>query len=163
DVEQQAANWHLDGTLVALQAGELVGELRVEPSWSGFGELGMMVAADWRGRGVGTALVAAAVEWARARGLHKVTLSVFPHNGAAPVALEERRPRRARDRVGLVLDRLDRDDLVRRATQRLQLREQRRELLRRAHEQRAQLERLARRRLDSVQAEQLGRVLRAVG
>ena len=43
----------------------------------------MMVAADWRGRGVGTALVAAAIEWARARGLHKLTLSVFPHNDAA--------------------------------------------------------------------------------
>jgi RimJ/RimL family protein N-acetyltransferase len=42
-----------------------------------------MVAADWRGRGVGTALVAAAIEWARARGLHKLTLSVFPHNEAA--------------------------------------------------------------------------------
>jgi RimJ/RimL family protein N-acetyltransferase len=43
----------------------------------------MMVALDWRGRGVGTAFVAAAVEWARARGLHKLTLSVFPHNDAA--------------------------------------------------------------------------------
>ena len=83
DVEQQAASSQLDGTLVALAAGELVGELRVEPSWFGFGEIGMMVAADWRGRGVGTALVAAAVESARARGLHKLTLSVFPHNEAA--------------------------------------------------------------------------------
>ncbi|HSP72443.1 MAG TPA: GNAT family N-acetyltransferase [Gaiellaceae bacterium] len=83
DVDKQAANWQLDGTLVALAAGEVVGELRVEPSWFGFGEIGMMVAADWRGRGVGTALVAAAVEWARARGLHKLTLSVFPHNDAA--------------------------------------------------------------------------------
>ena len=83
DVDKQAANWQLDGTLVALAAGEVVGELRVEPSWFGFGEIGMMVAADWRGRGVGTALVAAAVEWGRARGLHKLTLSVFPHNDAA--------------------------------------------------------------------------------
>ena len=43
----------------------------------------MMVAAGWRGRGVGTALVAAAIDWARARGLHKLALSVFPHNHAA--------------------------------------------------------------------------------
>jgi RimJ/RimL family protein N-acetyltransferase len=83
DVDRLAARWELDGTLVALAAGELVGELRVEPSWFGFGEIGMMVAADWRGRGVGTALVAAAIEWARARGLHKLTLSVFPGNDAA--------------------------------------------------------------------------------
>lgn len=83
DVDKRAASWQLDGTLVALAAAEVVGELRVEPSWFGFGEIGMMVAADWRGRGVGTALVAAAVEWARARGLHKLTLSVFPHNDAA--------------------------------------------------------------------------------
>jgi GNAT superfamily N-acetyltransferase len=42
-----------------------------------------MVASGWRGRGVGTALVAAAIEWARARGLHRLSLSVFPHNEAA--------------------------------------------------------------------------------
>jgi ribosomal protein S18 acetylase RimI-like enzyme len=39
----------------------------------------MLVARDWRGRGVGTALVAAAIE----RGLHKLSLRVFPHNDAA--------------------------------------------------------------------------------
>lgn len=64
-------------------SGVVIGELRVEPSPFGFGEIGMMVAADWRGRGAGTALVAAAIEWARARDLHKLTLSVFPHNDAA--------------------------------------------------------------------------------
>jgi RimJ/RimL family protein N-acetyltransferase len=83
DVEKLAANWQLDGTLVALVDNVIVGEVRVEPSWFGFGELGMMVAADWRGRGVGTALVAAAIEWARARHLHKLALSVFPHNESA--------------------------------------------------------------------------------
>ncbi|MBA2358992.1 MAG: GNAT family N-acetyltransferase [Actinobacteria bacterium] len=83
DVEKGAANWQLDGTLVALVAGEVVGEVRVEQSSFGFGEIGMMVAADWRGRGVGAALVAAAIDWARTRGLHKLTLSVFPHNDAA--------------------------------------------------------------------------------
>jgi RimJ/RimL family protein N-acetyltransferase len=43
----------------------------------------MMVERAWRGRGVGTRLVEAAIEWARERGLHKLTLSVFPHNTAA--------------------------------------------------------------------------------
>jgi RimJ/RimL family protein N-acetyltransferase len=88
-VDQLAANWHLNGTLVALAHGVVVGELRVQPTSFGFGEIGMMVAADWRGRGVGTALVAAAIEWARAHGLHKLTLSVFPHNEAA-IALYRR-------------------------------------------------------------------------
>jgi RimJ/RimL family protein N-acetyltransferase len=83
DIDRRAARWELEGTLVALAGGEIVGELHVDESPFGFGELGMMVAAGWRGRGVGTALVAAAIEWARARGLHKLTLSVFPHNEAA--------------------------------------------------------------------------------
>jgi RimJ/RimL family protein N-acetyltransferase len=43
----------------------------------------MAVARDWRGRGVGSALLAAAVDWAREQGLHKLSLSVFPHNEAA--------------------------------------------------------------------------------
>ena len=83
DVDRLAASWTVDGTLVALADSVIIGEIRVDPSWMGFGEIGMMVAAGWRGRGVGTALVAAAVEWARARGLHKLSLSVFPHNEAA--------------------------------------------------------------------------------
>ena len=43
----------------------------------------MMVAAGWRGRGVGSALVAPAIDSSRDRGLHKLALSVFPHNEAA--------------------------------------------------------------------------------
>jgi RimJ/RimL family protein N-acetyltransferase len=83
DVEKRAASWDIERMLVAVAGGEIVGELVVIESGFGFGEIGMMVAADWRRRGVGTALVAAAIEWARARGLHKLTLSVFPHNEAA--------------------------------------------------------------------------------
>jgi RimJ/RimL family protein N-acetyltransferase len=83
DVEKRAASWQVEETLVALAEGLLVGELHLEQTPFGFSEIGMMVAADWRGRGVGTALVEAAIEWARERGLHKLTLSVFPHNDAA--------------------------------------------------------------------------------
>jgi RimJ/RimL family protein N-acetyltransferase len=83
DLEKRAASWHIDGTLVAVAAGEIVGLLHVEANSFGFGEIGMLVAADWRGRGVGTALVNEAIEWARSHGLHKLTLSVFPHNDAA--------------------------------------------------------------------------------
>jgi RimJ/RimL family protein N-acetyltransferase len=83
DVEARAASWTLDGTLVAVAGGEIVGSLHVERSRFGFGELGMTVAREWRGRGVGSAVLAAAIEWARERGLHKLSLSVFPHNAAA--------------------------------------------------------------------------------
>lgn len=83
DVDSLATNWKVDGTMVAVSDGVIVGEIKVDPSWMGFGEIGMMVAAGWRGRGVGTSLVAAAVQLARARGLHKLALSVFPHNDAA--------------------------------------------------------------------------------
>jgi len=83
DVERLAASWLLDGTIVALADGEVVGEIRVGRTSFGYGEIGMMVAARWRGRGVGAALVAAAIDWARANALHKLTLSVFPHNAAA--------------------------------------------------------------------------------
>ena len=83
DVEELAARWKIDGTLIAMARDAVIGEIRVEPTWMGYGEIGMMVSAEWRGRGVGTALLAAAIEWARVRGLHKLALSVFPHNLAA--------------------------------------------------------------------------------
>ena len=82
-MEERATSWRLDGTLVAIAVDEVVGLLRVEQSHFGFGEIGMMVARDWRGRGVGSALIAAAIDWGRENGLHKLTLSVFPHNEAS--------------------------------------------------------------------------------
>ena len=83
DVEKRAATWNLERSLVAVEAGTVVGELSVSESSFGYGEIGMMVAADRRGRGVGSALLTAAIDRARARGLHKLALSVFPHNEAA--------------------------------------------------------------------------------
>jgi RimJ/RimL family protein N-acetyltransferase len=83
DVEERAAIWRLDGMFVAVAADEIVGSLHVGRSSFGYGEIGMMVSRSWRGRGVGSALVATAIEWARENGLHKLTLSVFPHNEAA--------------------------------------------------------------------------------
>jgi ribosomal protein S18 acetylase RimI-like enzyme len=83
DVELRAATWTLEGTLVAIAGTELAGSLHVHPSPHGFGELGMAVAREWRGRGVGSALMASAIEWAREQGLHKLSLSVWPHNTAA--------------------------------------------------------------------------------
>jgi RimJ/RimL family protein N-acetyltransferase/3-hydroxyisobutyrate dehydrogenase-like beta-hydroxyacid dehydrogenase len=81
--EQFAAS--ADGSLVAVADGALVGLLHVEQR-RGVGEIGMLVDRSWRGRGVGTALVRAAIDRARADGLHKLSLEVFPHN-AAGIAL----------------------------------------------------------------------------
>jgi RimJ/RimL family protein N-acetyltransferase len=83
NIERRAANWILEGTVVAVAGGAIVGSLNVVQSRFGFGEIGMVVARDWRGRGVGTALLAAAIEWARRQGLHKLSLDVFVHNTAA--------------------------------------------------------------------------------
>lgn len=49
----------------------------------GLAHLGMAILDDYRGRGVGRLLLSAGVEWARARGCHKVVLEVWPHNERA--------------------------------------------------------------------------------
>jgi ribosomal protein S18 acetylase RimI-like enzyme len=70
-------------SIVADAGGDIVGMLAVQVSRFGYGDLGMLVDAEWRGRGVGSALVRAAIERARAQGLHKLCLEVFPSNTAA--------------------------------------------------------------------------------
>jgi len=75
--------------LVAEAGGEPVGELGLHLARYGVADLGMAVAAGWRGRGVGSALLAEAIDQARTAGAHKVALQVWPHNAAA-IALYER-------------------------------------------------------------------------
>jgi len=70
-------------SVVAVADRQIIGMLHIEVSRHGFGELGMLVDPGWRGRGVGSALVAAAIGWARGRELHKLCLEVFAHNTAA--------------------------------------------------------------------------------
>jgi ribosomal protein S18 acetylase RimI-like enzyme len=120
DVERRAANWKLEGLLVAVARDDIVGFVHVDASSHGFGEIGMAVARDWRGRGVGSALMAGAIEWARAEGLHKLSLSVFAHNAAA-VALyrkcgfveEGRRVQQYRRKNGELWDAIDMGLLLR--------------------------------------------------
>ena len=91
DVEERSALFARTaaGTLVAVADGRVVGMLHVDVGRHGFGELGMLVDRDWRGCGVGSALLQATVEWARGQGLHKLFLEVFAHNSAA-IALYRR-------------------------------------------------------------------------
>jgi L-amino acid N-acyltransferase YncA len=85
DIDARTERFRLSAseTIVAVGDGEVVGCLHLEASRHGFAELGMQVARSWRGRGVGSTLLAAAIEKARAEGLHKLSLEVFPHNEAA--------------------------------------------------------------------------------
>jgi len=74
---------------VADAGGEVIGMLRIDKAGYGVAELGMLVAAAWRRRGAGSALLGAAIAWAREAGAHKVALQVWPHNQAA-ISLYER-------------------------------------------------------------------------
>jgi RimJ/RimL family protein N-acetyltransferase len=58
------------------------------PASAHVADLGLMVAASHRRRGIGSALLEAAVGWARGSGVRKLELHVFPHNEAA-IALYE--------------------------------------------------------------------------
>jgi ribosomal protein S18 acetylase RimI-like enzyme len=67
----------------------------------------MLVAREWRGRGIGRALIKMAIAWGREHRLHKLSLEVFAHNEAA-IGLyrkcgfveEGRRPRQYRRASG---------------------------------------------------------------
>ena len=85
DVSERAAAFasSADGSVVAVAGGKIVGIIHIEASPHGYGEFGMLVDRAWRGRGVGSALVQAAVDRARGQGLHKLCLEVFTHNAAA--------------------------------------------------------------------------------
>jgi RimJ/RimL family protein N-acetyltransferase len=69
--------------LVATVDDEIVGHVGLDMARSGVANLGMFVAVGWRGRGVGTSLVTAAIAEARRWGAHKVDLQLWPHNQAA--------------------------------------------------------------------------------
>jgi RimJ/RimL family protein N-acetyltransferase len=113
DVEERAALFArtADASAVAVSGGQIIGMIHVEASRHGFGELGMLVRPGWRGRGVGAALMHAAIDWARGHGLHKLSLEVFAQNAAA-IALyrkcgfaeEGRRPRQYRRASGELWD-----------------------------------------------------------
>jgi RimJ/RimL family protein N-acetyltransferase len=85
DIAERAAVFARSASesVLAVADGQVIGMLHIEVSRHGFGDLGMLVGRAWRGRGVGSALVPAAADWARSHGLHKLCLEVFAHNTAA--------------------------------------------------------------------------------
>jgi len=73
--------------LVAMDGERVLGNLGLNPASPGVVYLGMSIDGGYRGQGLGTAMLLAAIEWARAQhGVHKIELDVWPHN-AAGIAL----------------------------------------------------------------------------
>jgi len=68
---------------VATDGRDLVGDLTVFDIERDEPELGMIVAATHRRRGIGRALLACAIDWAHANEKPALTLRVFPDNDAA--------------------------------------------------------------------------------
>ncbi|HEY7282139.1 MAG TPA: GNAT family N-acetyltransferase [Actinomycetota bacterium] len=72
---------------VALAWGQVVGLITIErmthPVNRHVATLGMAIEESWRGQGLGSALMAHAMRWARQVGIEKVTLEVYPDNEAA--------------------------------------------------------------------------------
>ena len=85
--------WEHGAVFVAEADGRVVGRLSVardqHPASRHVADLGLMVAADQRGRGIGRTLLVAAVDWAREAGVTKLELHVFPWNEPA-IRLYER-------------------------------------------------------------------------
>jgi putative acetyltransferase len=61
----------------------VVGEITVSVAPYGVADVSMMLAGEWRGVGLGSALLDTAIAWARESGAHKMWLEVWPHNTAA--------------------------------------------------------------------------------
>jgi putative acetyltransferase len=72
---------------VAENDAGIVGRLSLardsHPASQHVADLGLMVAYEHRRRGIGRTLLEQAVEWARANGIEKLELHVFPHNEPA--------------------------------------------------------------------------------
>lgn len=76
--------------MVAERNLAVVGMIGLNDDGAGHAGLWMFLAPDARNQRIGTALLEAAVDWARsAEAIHKVTLQVWPHNAAA-IALYRR-------------------------------------------------------------------------
>lgn len=74
-----------DAVVVVADAGggEVVGSLWMTVARYGVADVAMLLAAGWRGRGLGGALLDVGLGWAGEAGAHKASLEVWPDNEAA--------------------------------------------------------------------------------
>ena len=92
----QIAGWFTGRQLVIVAETEKAGPVAFAASfpysdracYAGIGEFSVYVRQDFRGRGAGTAVLAALMETAAAAGLHKLTSRVFPENLASRALLK---------------------------------------------------------------------------
>jgi RimJ/RimL family protein N-acetyltransferase len=73
-LERRVVGW------IAVDGRHVVGNITIHDIASAEPEIGMIVRASHRGRGIGAALLAAAQTWARANGKPALRLRVFPDN-----------------------------------------------------------------------------------
>ena len=82
-----------EAQILAVEGRRVIGQVYIQreehPVTRHVASLGIAVASDRRGMGIGTALLTEAMRWAREAGVEKVILSVYPHNSAA-IALYRR-------------------------------------------------------------------------
>jgi putative acetyltransferase len=73
--------------LVAIADGRLIGSLWIgreaHPVMGHVGSLGVSIDREWRGKGIGSALMTEGFRWARWAGIEKLALTVYPHNQPA--------------------------------------------------------------------------------
>jgi putative acetyltransferase len=73
--------------IVAVAEDRVVGTLHIAreegPVTEHVASIGMSVDKEWRGRGIGSAMLAEAFRWARWAQVEKLGLTVYPHNQAA--------------------------------------------------------------------------------
>ena len=89
----RAVRRHADAAVLVAETAEgIVGRLSVardtHPASRHVADVGLMVAATHRRRGIASALLEGAVDWARSAGVRKLELHVLPHNAPA-IALYE--------------------------------------------------------------------------
>jgi RimJ/RimL family protein N-acetyltransferase len=61
----------------------VVGYISIDIASYGVADIGMLIIVGWRGLGLGTTMLDAAIGWASAAGAHKMALEAWPHNSSA--------------------------------------------------------------------------------
>ena len=92
----QIAEWFSGRRLVIVAETKMAGPVAFaasfpysdRPCYSGIGEFSVYVRRDYRGHGVGRAVLSALIEAAATRGMHKLLSRVFPENLASRALLK---------------------------------------------------------------------------